>query len=493
MKSVTLLATLFAISCTNSVFAQFDATKPIFTSDNIQSLQGIKQKVGTTVTEWRRPGANASNLSKYIGAMAVNPSNLSQVYFVDNSAVPVLYTFNTATQTETNTTKTFTGATQGSNGSATLPILESENALGINMMAISGTLNKGFAISKEHKLFSFDVGVPSPVISAPLSITDAQGNAVSFANAKGGGLMANNRSRLTALVNVLQPDLTYRYYYFDIDPTTGQAKFLKETFINFNNFDDNTMYISGSGVTSDGAIYNSLYNGNESSLYKFSPGNNSFDVFLSTNNQSIGDVSGAGQVQVAPNGALNTTLAIDFNDIAGSYSAKEKLTTIKWSVSSDEPISKFYVQSSTDGTNFKTIGTQSSTGANGLNSYAFTTASTNNSLVYYRISALKPSGLQKISKVIIVDETSDIKTSISTFPNPATNFCIIKLSEAKIISQVNILDARGQAVAKVKGSSTATTSKQISLQELNLVSGQYYVQVIFDDQQRQTIAMSVQR
>jgi Secretion system C-terminal sorting domain len=491
MKPVSLLATLFAIICTTNVQAQYDANFPIYASDNIQALQGIKQKVGTTVTEWIRPGASATNLSKFIGAMAVNPSNLAQVYFVDNSAVPTLYTYNNITHTETNTTKTFTGASQGSNGSTSLPMLASEDVLGINMMAISSSLNKGYAISKEHKLYSFEIGTPSPIISAPTIITDAPGNSVLFANSKGGGLMANDEGRLTALVNILQPDLTYKYYYFDINPTTYVARFVVETTISYYNFDDNTMYISGAGVTGNGNIYCALYNGNESTLYKQSPLNN-FNINLATYSQSIGDVTGAGQVNVdATGGLFFGTLAIDFNDITGSFNAKEKSTTIKWDISSDEPINKFYVQASIDGVNFKTVATQTPTGANGQNNYALATVSKNNTIVYYRIAAIRPDGSQKISKIISIDE-STAKTYVTTYPNPATNFVTVKLADARVIRQVNILDTRGQVVVKIKGDAAAVLSKQINLLEYNLVAGQYYIQVIFDNQDKQTIPVSIQ-
>jgi hypothetical protein len=491
MKPVSLLATLFAIFCTTNVQAQYDANFPIYASDNIQALQGIKQKVGTTVTEWIRPGASATNLSKYIGAMAVNPTNLAQVYFVDNSAIPTLYTYNNITHTETNTNKNFVGSSQGSNGSTSLPMLASEDALGINMMAISFLLNKGFVISKERKLYSFEINTPSPSVYAPILITDAPSNTVLFANSKGGGLIANNRGKLTALVNILQADLTYKYYYFNINTLTGEATFTGEAFISFYNFDDNSMYISGAGVTANGDFYCALYNGNESTLYKHNNDNNSFEVNIATYSQSIGEVTGAGMLNVSPFGIFNATLAIDYNDVSGLFNLKEKTTTIKWNLYSDEPITKFYVQSSIDGANFKTIATQTANSNNGQNSYALATASKNNTIVYYRIAAVRPDGSQKISKIISVDE-SNTKTYITTYPNPATNFVTVKLADARVIGQVNILNTGGQVVAKIKGAIQATVSQQINLLEYNLVTGQYYIQVIFDNQEKQTIPVSIQ-
>jgi hypothetical protein len=493
MKSLSLLSIAFTF-CLSNANAQYSADYPIFASDNIQSLQGIKQKVGTTVAEWTRPSSNNMDLSKYIGAMAINPSKLSEIFFVDNSATPKLYKYNKSTNTETNTGKTFVGASQGSNGSTSLPMLQNEDALGINMMAIHSTLNSGYAISKEHNFYSFDLNTSTP-ISAPLPITEAIGNPVLFSNTKGGGLMANTRGKLTALVNVLQADLTYKYYFYSIDPLTQKATYVGQTTINYNGFDDNTMYISGAGVTLDGNIYCSLYNGNESSLYKFDIANNVFNVYLATNNQSIGDVTGAGKVVVDIGGEINgiTTLAIDFNNVTGSYNSKEKSTSIKWSLFNDEPIAKFNIQSSVDGVNFKTISIQNSSNTFGLNNYISTVASNNNAITFYRIVAVRPDNSQKISKIITVDETNSLKISINTFPNPATNLLNIKFSETKVISQINILDTKGQTVVKIKGSSLAVINKQINLLEYNIVSGQYYVQVIFEDNSKQTLALSVKR
>jgi Secretion system C-terminal sorting domain len=489
MKSVTLFAMLSALFCTNTVQAQYDASLPIFTSDNIQSLQGIKQKVGTTVFEWVRPAASNTTLSKYIGAMAVNPSNLSQVFFVDNSSVPKLYTFNKNTSTETNTSQTFMGASQGSNGSATLPIIESESALGINMMTIRSNDNKGFAISKDNKLFTFSTVSPYLINSVAPVIADEPGNAVSFASAKGGGLMTNTNNNLTALVNVLQVDLTYKYYFFQIDPATAKAKFIKETFMNFNGFDDPTMFLSGVGVTNDGSIFNSLYNGNESSLYKYNSTTNSFNVNLATGNQAIGDVSGAGKVLTGS----NLVLAINFSDVTGLFNGKEKTTAINWSVFSDEAISKYNVESSVDGINFKTVATQLPIAQNGQYKYKQTVSVTNNGITYYRIAAVRVNNTIKYSAIITVDETNNIKTSISTYPNPTTDFLNVKLSESKVIEQINILDSKGVNVGQIRTGDMPIANKQISLNQYNLKSGQYYLQVYFADKQKQTTAFSVQR
>jgi hypothetical protein len=489
MKTVSLFVILSVLFCTNKLQAQFDATLPIFTSDNMQSLQGIKQKVGTSVYEWIRPAANNATLSKYIGAMAVNPSNLSQVFFVDNSSVPKLYTFNKNTSTETNTTQTFLGATQGSNGGAVLPVIESESALGINMMTLRSSDNKGFAISKDNKLFTFSTISPYTINSIAPVIADEPGNAISFASVKGGGLMTNTNNNLTALVNVLQADLTYKYYFFQIDPATAKAKFIKETFMNFNGFDDPTMFLSGVGVTNDGSIFNSLYNGNESSLYKYNSITNSFNVNLATGNQAIGDVSGAGKVTTSS----NLVLAINFSDVTGIFNAKEKTTTINWSVFSDEAISKYNVESSVDGINFKTVATQLPAGQNGQFKYRQLVNVANNGITYYRIAAVRINNTIKYSAIATVDETNNIKTTITTYPNPTTDVINIKLSESKIVEQINILDIKGSAVVQVKTGDIPITNKQINLNQYNLRAGQYYVQVLFADKQKQTTAFSIQR
>ncbi len=488
MKTLSLLAMLCMTSLLSISQATYDATLPIYTSDAAGSLQGFKQRLSGSLTNtWTRPGASVSNLTKYIGAMAVNPNNLSQVFFVDNSSIPVLYVMNKgvgSTGAEINTAQTFAGASQGAN-TTTLPQISSESTFGVNMMAIRKTANTGYAISKDYKLYSFSTASPYTV-SAGASIADEAGNAVSFTTAKGGGLMANDNNKLTALVNV--PIVGgFKYCYFNIDPVTNKAKYVKDAIINYYGFDDNTMYISGAGVTQDGSIYTSLYSGAaDGTLYQYNAVTNTFDSYLSTNSQVIGEITGAGQVK-----STSGLLTIDFTDIFGSYNAPEKTTTIKWGVSANEPINKFNVQVSTDGTNFKTVASQTASALNGQTSYKQVVNSTNNSLVYYRIAAVRANNTEKYSTVAIVDETNNTKPTVTTYPNPATYFFTLKLLEPKAVEQINIVDSRGAGVAQIKVGGEVLLSKQINISQYNLKNGQYFVKLTFSDNQKQTIPLTI--
>jgi hypothetical protein len=301
VKQIFLL--FIALQFVHSTYAQntFDITKPLYVSDNSDALQGLKQNNLFPLSQfiWQRPNFNNMNLDLFIGSMAINPSNVSQVFFSDNSPTNQLYFYNKVTGVETNTGKTFAGATQGSNG-VTLPGITDENVFGINMMVINGTNNTGYAISRNKTLYTFGTASPYTITNQGL-ITDAPGNAVSFSNTVGGGVMINTDNRLTALVNIFQPiDFSYKYYFFDIDPATRVAKLISEIYVNFSGFQDHLSFISGVGITNESStsMYASVYTTGESIIYNNFSGNSFNGVYSATNAQSIGDVSGVGKTSI---------------------------------------------------------------------------------------------------------------------------------------------------------------------------------------------------
>jgi hypothetical protein len=283
-------------------FAQttFDPAKPVYVADNNEGLQGLKQNLlyPTPQFIWIRPNVNQANPDMLIGAMSLNPNNLSQVFFTDNSPTNKLFIYNKATGTETNTGNTFAGATQGPNASAVLPYIVDENVFGVNMMAINGTNNTGYAISRNKNLYTFGTSSPYTIINQG-AITDDPANTVLFSNSKGGGLMINTDNRLTALVNVYQPDFTYRYYFFDIDPVTRIARLISETFFNFSGFQDNTAFVTGVGITNESStsMYASLYTNGDGIIYSYTGG--AFNTpYSATNAQSCGEVTGIGKTSI---------------------------------------------------------------------------------------------------------------------------------------------------------------------------------------------------
>ena len=301
---------MYALRCLQLCQAQtnFNATIPLLVSDDVQSLQGLNQQYLNTSTgayQWQRTNSNTNDLAMYIGSIALNPNNLKQVFFSDNSATNKLIVFNRETSTETYTNNNFIGATQGVNTGGALPVIGTENAFGINMMVINGTNNTGYAIGRNKTLYTFGITFPY-IITNVGTITDAPGNSVLYANAIGGGLMVNTDNRLTALVNVPQAGGSFKYYFFDIDPATLVAKLIFETNFTFGGFQDNTSFIMGAGITNENStsIYCSLYTGVESIVYKYSPIVNLFGddpvngVYVVTNNNAFGEVSGVGKTSI---------------------------------------------------------------------------------------------------------------------------------------------------------------------------------------------------
>ncbi len=302
------ILTAIVLLCLHCSFAQvtFNPAIPVMVTDNSQSLQGLKQEYFnlTPAYLWERPGINTGNISMYIGSIALNPNNLSEVFFSDNSATNKLYYYNKATNAEVFTGSTFTGATQGVNTGGSLPVIGTENLFGINMMVINNTNNTGYAISRNKNLYTFGTSSPYTISNLGL-ITDQPGNAVLYANAVGGGLMVNIDNRLTALVNIPQAGGTFKYYFFDIDPTTLKAKLIYQTDFVYGGFQDNTSFIMGAGITNvnSSSIYCSLYTGVETIVYSYnSPtnlfGDNANGIYVSTNNNAFGDISGIGKTSI---------------------------------------------------------------------------------------------------------------------------------------------------------------------------------------------------
>jgi hypothetical protein len=301
VKQKILLA--FALLCIYNSNAQttFDANKPLYVSDNSNALEGLKQNAVFPQPQfiWQRPNLNVSNPDMYMGSMAINPNNLSEVFFSDNSVTNKLFVFNRATGLETNTGKTFAGASQGSNPVA-LPSIYDESFFGVNMMVVNGSNNTGYAISRNKTLYTFGITSPYTITNQGV-ITDAPGNAILFANSIGGGLMVNTDNRLTALINIYNPtDYTYAYYFFDIDPVTKIARFISQVYVNYYGFQDNLSYVSGVGITNESStsMYVSIYTSGESTIYNNFVGNTFTNTYSATNSQSIGDVSGVGKTSI---------------------------------------------------------------------------------------------------------------------------------------------------------------------------------------------------
>jgi hypothetical protein len=319
-KNLLVIVALLCIYNSSKAQINFDPSLPIMVSDNA-ALEGIGQYTPLPAGPfiWQRPSYNSTNLSMFMGGLAVNPNNLSQVFFTDNSATNKLYIFNraasTASSVETFTGNSFTGATQGTNASAILPLIESENVFGINMMVINGSNNTGYAISKNKTLYTFGISSPYTITNMGV-ITDAPGNTFLYSNSEGGGIMINTDNRLTALVNFkyYDPTLgldTFKYCFFDIDPITLKAKYLNQTKIGFYGFQDNTSFVTGIGITNAGStsMYCSVYdryNTGSGVIYKYMPATNQFgdgtisasSVYLYTGNNSFGDLTGVGKTSI---------------------------------------------------------------------------------------------------------------------------------------------------------------------------------------------------
>jgi hypothetical protein len=471
----TLLLVVFSISFS---FAQnFDATQPIFTSDNSNCLQGIKQKVVNVLYNWQRPGLNANDLGKYIGALAINPNSPSKVFFTENSTGSnKLYMYDRATDTETYLNQMFTGAGQGANAIPT-PNISGEDVFGITMMTIDKNLNIGYALSRNNVLYSFQTTSPYAITNLGV-VQNAAINPVAFSANKGGGLMVAYTSTLVALINILQMDGTYKYYFYEINPQDMKARLSKQTNFDFFGFSDNTMFSSGVCAVGDGTIFASIYNGTESGIYKYNVTTNTFVHEFSTLSQAVGDMTGTGEVK-----ATSNILAINHTNITATFNSTTNKTTLNFSNNANAQSAT--IQASANGVDFTNITSVNLN--NTLNNSVVINAqqvSHPNKLQYYRIVTKYTNQTIAYSTIVLVNETTNsIKNvAISTYPNPTTDVLNISFNKATIINAGALLNADGRIVANLPlNNLNAISSMQITLSKYIKTKGLYYIKLLTNE------------
>ncbi|RYY54929.1 MAG: hypothetical protein EOO09_12415, partial [Chitinophagaceae bacterium] len=110
-------------------------------------------------------------------------------------------------------------------------------------------------------------------------------------------------------------------------------------------------------------------------------------------------------------------LPLDFLSFAVNRSGEAALLT--WSTENEVNTSRFDVQWSTDGRNYRSIGTVSSLSTGGVHQYDFTHNNPSAGINYYRIRQLDIDGKSSMSTVVILDgrQTGSLQVS----PNPVSD------------------------------------------------------------------------
>ncbi|RXK58741.1 T9SS type A sorting domain-containing protein [Lacibacter luteus] len=152
---------------------------------------------------------------------------------------------------------------------------------------------------------------------------------------------------------------------------------------------------------------------------------------------------------------VGSSLILDNEVINFDGKKRNAAAELTWDVSSNNTISFFEIEQSTDGANFSLAGVVSYTSAQNMQSYSklICNASTGNN--YYRLRTVYTDGKSSYSKTIIFN-FAGIASAVKAGPNPFTNKINIEFREtnSRTKYQVRLLDLSGKLISKTNYSST---------------------------------------
>jgi hypothetical protein len=174
-----------------------------------------------------------------------------------------------------------------------------------------------------------------------------------------------------------------------------------------------------------------------------------------------GATSNIAWINLAPAGAPLPVRLTSFNASAEGFSTK-----LVWNTAEESGITEYIVEKSTDGRNYKAIGTVK---AANLKSYSFIDAqSADNS--YYRLKMVELDGTYKYSYIVSVKAKFDASLTLS--PNPVKSSLMIQHPKANATSHIQIMSANGQLLRDIRLSANAVIS---NVDMSGLSNGLYHV------------------
>jgi hypothetical protein len=112
-------------------------------------------------------------------------------------------------------------------------------------------------------------------------------------------------------------------------------------------------------------------------------------------------------------------------------SAKNKYAAIDFTTTQEINIASFIIEKSGNGSSFSPVKTvNASNGYSSINHYQYTDSVPFSPVCYYRLKMINSDGSFSYSAVKSVNYIADTKTEIDIYPNPATDYIIIKMNNA---------------------------------------------------------------
>lgn len=168
--------------------------------------------------------------------------------------------------------------------------------------------------------------------------------------------------------------------------------------------------------------------------------------------------------------AKNTFSVLPVNLI--SFNAVKQYSSVKlnWVTENELNFSRYEVEKSVDGTNYKSIAILNTNGNALQNNYNTIDVNPNMGINYYRLKMIEKNGEYSYSYVVKIDFGK--KYAITMLPNPAKDYIIITGADA--FMQIQIIDAAGKIVKQMNKKS----DNRYSLNGLN--KGIYFIRLSGD-------------
>jgi hypothetical protein len=199
-------------------------------------------------------------------------------------------------------------------------------------------------------------------------------------------------------------------------------------------------------------------------------------------NNTANDASSAPLNVVAP-----ISLPIILDEFSGKADNCNAL--VKWSTSFESNLSKFEIESSSNGVDFTKIGSVDAKNATTGASYQFNWNQANNS-TFYRLKVIDKDGSITYSKVVNIVTNCNGKKQVKLFPNPVkiTEFLSVNISGYGKIVKGELFSATGQLVKSYK---LLNGTNELSLDQLT--QGLYTLKVSENGELTETFKVQIMK
>ncbi|WP_068822386.1 choice-of-anchor Q domain-containing protein [Pedobacter psychrophilus] len=203
----------------------------------------------------------------------------------------------------------------------------------------------------------------------------------------------------------------------------------------------------------------------------------SFTGSISTTNPTFTNIASAGANYLFKGVAFSpsqfSTLPIELTEFKAQLSGKEVI--LNWSTSSEINAKEFIIERTTDGKTFIEIGKVNSKNKSTGATYMFHDVQLPIGYIYYRLKSVDFDGSYKLSHIVSVKNSNEVKSNISISPVPVIDKVEISHPLTNLNAELSIVDSRGVNIKTYKLLPNSTVTK-INLSDL--VSGIYVLTFI---------------